>query len=171
MIIMDITLGYAIVAGGVLFIPLIIHVLPRLSYLISLAPRRLRWTLKYLTYLYLVRWHRFLGLWTLTDVMVQLVYISCNSFCLGFWASSLEMASVRASNLSLINLITLFLGLHLSFLANTFSVSLNTFRHIYRFAGLIALGLVLFYAIVIINSPTPFALFYVKNLSVVVVSI
>jgi hypothetical protein len=81
------------------------------------------------------------------------------------------MAGVRAGNLLLINLITLFLGLHLSFLADTLSVSLNTFRHIYRSTGLIALSLVLFYAIVIINSPTPFALFYIKNLSAVVVSI
>jgi hypothetical protein len=68
-------------------------------------------------------------------------------------------------------LITLFLGLYLSFLANTLSVSLNTFWHIYCSASLIALGLVLFYAIVIINFFTPFALFYVKNLSMVVVSI
>src|SRR5450432_3923101 len=103
--------------------------------------------------------------------MVQLVYIGCNSFYLGFRASSLEMASVRASNLSLINLITLFLGPHLSFLADTLSVSLNTFRHIHRSASLMALSLVLFYAIIIINSPIPFTLFYVKNLSAVVVSI
>src|SRR5277367_467471 len=105
---MDVTLGYAITAGGVLFIPVFIHLLPRLSYLISFAPPCLRWTLKYLTYLYLVRRHRFLGLWTLTDVIIQLVYISDNSFCLSFRVSSIAMASVRAGNLLLINLVTLF---------------------------------------------------------------
>ena len=103
--------------------------------------------------------------------MIQLVYIGCTSFCLGFRASSLAMAGVRAGNLLLINLITLFLGPHLGFLADALGVSLSTFRHIHRFAGLMALGLVLFHAIVIITSPTPFALFYVKNLSAVVVSI
>ena len=124
---MDVTLGYAIAAGGVLFIPVFINLLPRLSYLSSFAPSCLRWTLKYLTYVYLVRRHQFLGPWTLADVIIQLVYIGGNSFCLGFRVSSIVLASVQASNLLLINLITLFLGLHLSFLADTLSVSLSTF--------------------------------------------
>jgi hypothetical protein len=168
---MDVTLGYAIAAGGVLFIPVFIHLLPRLSYLISFAPPRLRWMLKYLIYLYLVRRHRFLGPWTLADVIIQLVYIGGNSFCLSFRVSSIAMAGVRAGNLLLINLVALFLGLHLSFLADTLGVSLSTFRHIHRSAGLMALGLVLFHAIVIITSPAAFALSGAKNLSALVVSI
>jgi hypothetical protein len=99
------------------------------------------------------------------------VYISSNSFCLGFRVSSIAIASVQASNLLLINLVTLFLGPHLSFLANTLGVSLSTFWHIYCSASLIALGLVLFYAIVIVTSSTAFALSDAKNLSAVVVSI
>jgi hypothetical protein len=168
---MDVTLGYAIAAGGVLFIPVFIHLFPRLSYLTSFAPPRLRWVLKHLTYLYLVRRHQFLGPWTLADVIIQLVYIGGNSFCLGFRVSSIATAGVRAGNLSLINLITLFLGPHLSFLADTLGISLRTFQHIHRSAGLMALGLVLFHAIVTVTSPTAFALSDAKNLSAVVVSI
>jgi hypothetical protein len=168
---MEVTLGYAIAAGGVLFIPVFINLLPRLSYLISFVPSCLRWRLKYLTYFYLVRRHQFLGPWTLADVIIQLVYIGGNSFCLGFQVSSIALAGVRAGNLSLINLVTLFLGPHLSFLADTLGVSLSTFRHIHRSAGLMALGLVLFHAIVIVTSPTAFTLSNAKNLSAVVVSI
>ena len=170
-LIINVTLGYAIIAGSVLFILVFIYLLPCLSYLISFALPCLRQMLKYLIYLYLVRQHRFLGLQTLADVIIQLVYISSNSFCLSFQVSSIVIASVQVSNLLLINLVALFLGLHLSFLANTLSVSLSTFWHIHRFASLITLSLVLFHAIVIITSLAAFALFSAKNLFALVISI
>ena len=93
-----------------------------------------------------------------------------SSLCLGVHVSSIATAGVQAGNLSLINLIPLFLGPHLSFLADILGVSLSTFRRIHRSAGLMSLGLVLFHALVIVTSSTAFTLSNAKNLSAVVVS-
>jgi hypothetical protein len=177
MLVMDVTLGYAIATGGVLLILVLINLLPCLPYLVSFAPPFFYQALKYLIYHYLVRRHRFLGPWTLADVIIQLVYIICNSLCLGFQVSSLGFqvssiakAGLQAGNLSLINLIPLFLGPHLSFLADILGVSLSTIRRIHRSAGLMSLGLVLFHVLVIVVSSTAFTLSSAKNLSAVVVS-
>jgi hypothetical protein len=177
MLVMDVTLGYAIATGGVLLILVLINLIPCLPYLVSFAPPFFYQALKYLKYHYLVRRHRFLGPWTLADVIIQLVYIICNSLCLGFQVSSLGFqvssiakAGLQAGNLSLINLIPLFLGPHLSFLADILGVSLSTIRRIHRSAGLMSLGLVLFHVLVIVVSSTAFTLSSAKNLSAVVVS-
>ena len=122
-----------------------------------------------LTNSYLVRRHRFLGPWTLADVIIQLIYIASNSFCLGFRVSGVKKAGIRAGILSLINLIPLFLGPHLGFLADILGISLSAFWRIHRFAGLMSLGLVFFHALVIVSS-TVFTLSDVKNLSAVIVS-
>ena len=165
---------YAIAVGGVLVILVLINLnlLPGLSYvpyLVSFGQPFFHRALKYLTYPYLVRRHRFLGPWTLADVLIQLVYIGGNSVCLGFGLPSIAKAGMRAANLSLINLMPLFLGPNLSFLADTLGVSLSTFRRIHRSAGLMSSGLVLFHFLVII-SHTAFALRGAKNLSAAVVS-
>jgi hypothetical protein len=167
---MDITLGYAIAVGGILLILLLINLLPCLPYVISVPQPFSCQKLKYLTYYYLINRHRFWGPWTPVDVMIQLAYITSNSVCLGFRFPSIATAGIRASNLSLINLIPLFLGPHLSFLADILGVSLSTFQRIHRSAGLMSLGLVLFHALVIVISSTAFTLSNAKNISAVVVS-
>ena len=166
---MEITLGYAIALGGVLIALVLVNLLPPLPYFALFAPPLLHQAFRYLTYPYLLRRHRFLGPWTHADVIIQLVYIVSNSFCLGF-RSSIAKAGLRAGSLSLINLIPLFLGPHLGFLADILGVSLSTFRHIHRSAGLMSSGLVLFHALTVIISRTAFALRGVKNRSAVVVS-
>ena len=168
-LIMEITLGYAIGLGSVLITLAFINLLSSFPYSTSFAPHFLRQAFRYLTYPYLVRRHRFLGPWTRADVIIQLAYITSNSFCLGF-RSSIAKAGLRAGSLSLINLIPLFLGPHLGFLADILGVSLSTFRHLHRSAGLMSSGLVLFHALIVIISRTAFALHGVKNLSGVVVS-
>lgn len=167
---MDITLGYTIAVGGVLLILVLINLFPCLPYMISVARPFLYRKLKYLTYHYFIRRHRFWGPWTPVDVIIQLVYIASNSVCLSFRFPSIATAGVQASNLSLINLIPLFLGPHLSFLADVLGVSLSTIQCIHRSSSLMSLGLVLFYVLVIVTSNTAFTLFSTKNLSAVVVS-
>jgi hypothetical protein len=71
----------------------------------------------------------------------------------------------------LINIILLFLGLYLSFLADILGVLLSTFRLIYCSAGLVSPGLVFFYTLVIVISGTAFVLSDTKNLPAVIVSI
>jgi hypothetical protein len=173
----DITLGYAIAVGGVLLLLGLTNLLPCIPYLIPFARPFFYRTFRYLTYPYLVRRHRFLGPWTLADIIIQFIYIASNSFCLGFRVSrlgfrvaSIAEAGIQAGILLLINMIPLFLGPHLSFLADILGVSLSTFRHIHRSAGLMFPGLVLFHALVIVTSGTAFASSDTKNLPAVIVS-
>ncbi len=167
---MEITLIYAIALGGVLLIPSLINLLPWLPYLTFSTPPFLQQTLRYLTYPYLVRRHRFFGPWTFAGLVIQLVYIACNSFCVGFRVSDIAKAGVRAGNLSLINMILLFLGPHLGFLADILGITLSTFRLIHRSAGVMSCGLVLFHVLAVLVSHTAFSLRGIANLSAVVVS-
>jgi hypothetical protein len=62
MLVIDVTLRYAIATSGVLLILVLINLLPCLPYLVSFVPPFFYQALNYLTYHYLVRRHRFLGL-------------------------------------------------------------------------------------------------------------
>jgi hypothetical protein len=98
------------------------------------------------------------------------MYIASNSFYLSFQVSNIIKAGVQARNLLLINIIPLFLGLHLGFLTNILSISLSTFRLMYRSARIMSYSLVLFYLLTILVSNTSFPLRGIINLSTVVVS-
>ena len=167
---MEITLVYAIALGGVLLIPLLINHLPWLPYLTFSIPPSLQQILRYLTYPYLVRRHQFLGPWTCAGLIIQLVYIACNSFCVGFRVSDIAKAGVRAGNLSLINMIPLFLGPHQGFLADILGISLSTFRLMYYSAGIMSCSLALFHVLAILVSHTAFPLRGTANLFAVIVS-
>ena len=169
LVIMEITLGYAIALGGILLIPFIINLLPCLSYLLSFSPKFLQYALRYLTYPYLIQRHRLLGPWTLADLIIQLTYIAGNSFCLIFGVPDIAKAGIRAGHLSLINMIPLFLGPHLSFIADILGISLRKFRLIHRFAGLMSFGLVCLHVLAVAVSHTDFALYGTANISAAVV--
>lgn len=55
-------------------------------------------------------------------IQERLYYIALNVFCLAFRVPTLSKAGLRAGNLSLANMIPLFAGAHLSFLADAFTV-------------------------------------------------
>ena len=167
---MEITMAYAVALGGVLLILALINLLPGLPYLTISTPRFLQRALRYLTYPYLVRRHRFWGPWTCADIIIQIVYIGCNAFCIRFPASDITEAGVRAGYLSLINMIPLFLGPHLGFLADILGVSLSTFRLMHRSAGMMSCSLFLFHVLAKLVSHTAFAFRGIANLSAVVVS-
>ena len=169
---MDITQGYAVALGGVLATLALASLLPTkslssFSYLPPIARPPLRRAVRYLIYPYVLRRHQFLGPWTWADVMVQLVYITGNAFCVGFRSSFAE-AGLRSGSLSLINLIPLYLGPHLGFLADLLGLSLSTFRRVHRSAGLLSSCLVLFHALAVINR---FTLGDRRHISAVVASI
>ena len=82
----------------------------------------------------------------------------------------LAMVGIRAGNLSLINLIPLFLGPHLIFLTNILKVSLTTFRHIHGSTGLMSLCLALFHFLITLISHTTFAVRGIQNIAAIVVS-
>jgi predicted ferric reductase len=111
-----------------------------------------------------------LGPWTFADLLLQAIYIASNSFCIRFRCSDIAEAGVRAGNLSLINMIPLFLGPHLGFLADILGISLSTFRLMHRSAGMMSCSLVLFHVLAMLVSHTAFPLRGTANLSAVVVS-
>mgnify|MGYP003624684285 FL=1 len=167
---METTVVYAIVLGGILLFLFIINVLSVVPYSAFSIPPLVDRALRYLMYPYVVRRHRLLGPWTLADVLVQLIYFAGNSFCLGFRVSGFAKAGIRAGNLSLINMVPLFLGPHLGFLADILGISLSTFRLMHRSAGLMSCSLVLFHVLAVFVSHTAFSVRGIANLSAIIVS-
>ncbi|KAH7363947.1 hypothetical protein BKA65DRAFT_571993 [Rhexocercosporidium sp. MPI-PUGE-AT-0058] len=165
---MEISQVYAITLGGILFTLLLIGRLPMVPYSTFFTPPLVQQALRYLKYPYIVHRHRFLGPWTCADVFLQVVYIAGNSFCLGFRVSDISKAGGRAGTLSLINMIPLFLGPHLGFLADLLGISLSTFRLMHRSAGAMSCSLVLFHIIAMFVSLTSFSLDGIANISATV---
>jgi hypothetical protein len=113
------------------------------------------------------------------DVIVQVLYITANVLCVGFEASSLSEAGfeavslseagVRAAHLSLVNMAPAFAGPHLTFLADMLGVSLGTFRHIHRSAGVVSVLLLAFHITTVVAARTPFPLQVAQNMWALVV--
>jgi hypothetical protein len=147
--------------GGVFSIYFVIAILP---HLMPFMEKISLFAFKHLIYLQFLRRHRLLGPWTLASIFIQLAYIAINVFYFSFRVSSILNAGLRAGNLSLINMIPLFLGPHLSFLADLFGVSLDTYRLVYRLAGLMLVVLLLFHVFTAVAVGTAFPLSELVNL-------
>ena len=130
---MEITQAYATAVGGVFSIYFVIAILP---YLMPFIEKVSPFASKHLIYSQFIRRHQLLGPWTLAGIFIQLAYIAVNVFCFSFRVSSISNTGLRAANLSLINIMLLFLGPHLSLLADLFGVSLGNYRLVHRSAGL-----------------------------------
>ncbi|KAH7330031.1 putative cell surface metalloreductase [Rhexocercosporidium sp. MPI-PUGE-AT-0058] len=105
---------------------------------------------KVLIYPRVLHRHSSLGPWTPAGIILQTAYITANVYCLEFWKLTAVKVGIRAANLALINMMPLFLGTHLSFLADRFAVSLKTFRMVHRSAGMMSFALVLFHVLVVV---------------------
>ncbi|PQE10457.1 cell surface metalloreductase protein [Rutstroemia sp. NJR-2017a BBW] len=121
-------------------------------------------TSQFLIYPQLIHRHRYLGPWSPAGVLAQLCCIAVNMFCVGFNASSLRVASLRAADLALINLIPAFASLHLSFPADVLGLTLKTYPRFHRVLGAMSCCLLAFHAITILASRTPFPLDQMENL-------
>ena len=141
---MDVTQIYATAAGGFFLAFIVVNVLSR-----SVREWISLFTSKHLTYPYFLRRHRLLGPWSRSGVLVQLTYITINAFCLAFRVSTLSKAGLRAGNLSLANMIPLFAGPHLSFLADVLGFRLDTYCRVHRSAGSMSFALLLFHVLVV----------------------
>ena len=165
--VMEITEAYAIAAGGVFLIFIFINFRP---YIARLRATAALLTDKYLTYPQVLRRHRFLGPWSGASVFLQLLYISVNALCLGFGASSIWTVGLRAANLSLINLIPLFAGPHLSLLADLLDITLRMFRRFHRSARLMSFVLLVLHILTMVAKRTSFSLHNPENLFGLIVS-
>lgn len=164
---MDITQAYATAAGGIFFIFILVNCLPYVAQLIKHVSF---FTSKHLTYPYLLGRHRFLGPWTQAVVLVQLVYVTVNVFCLSFQVFTVSQAGLRAGTLSLINMIPLFAGPHFSFLADLLGVSVTAYQRVHRSAGLMSFVLALFHVLVAVISGASFSLAMGQYLFALIVS-
>lgn len=71
----------------------------------------------------------------------------------------------------MINMILLFAGLYLSFLADLLGVSLRAYRRVHRSAGLISCVFIVFYVLIIIASQAPFSFDVAQHLFALIVSL
>ncbi|OCT49043.1 hypothetical protein CLCR_04721 [Cladophialophora carrionii] len=165
---MDFSEVYAIAIGAVFGAALLLNGWPWISRCVRpLSPL----TSKYLVYRYVLHRHRFMGPWSLAGVLLQLIYVTGNILCIALRMrhgqtriSTLSQAGQRAGTLSIINLIPLFAGLHLSALSDLLGVNLRTVRQIHRSAGVMASLLMVFHALVALRSQPTFALNQAPNL-------
>ncbi len=165
--VMNVPQVYAIAAGGVFVLLLIIKSVSAVQqFLRALAIL----VAKHLTYPFLVRRRRLLGPWSRADVLLQVMYLTINIFCLTFRVSSVKEVGARAGILVMINMAPLFFGFHLSFLADILGISLSNFRRIHRMMGWMSLLLGLVHALVVVHGDPSFLRDMPKNLYAVIVS-
>ncbi len=163
---MDIIQVYAVAAGGILFIFVLINLLP---YLAPLGKHISLFTLKHLTYPYLLHRHRFVGPWSRAEILIQAVYLTVNIFCLSFRVSGMAEASNRAGTLSLVNMIPLFASPSFSFLADRLGVPFKVYRCAHRSAGFMTFTLVLIHVLSVVSHGS-FSLSQPQHLFAVIVS-
>lgn len=142
---MEITQIYALAAGGSFLALLIIKGYIFFAQIVQLV---LVFLSKYFTYSFVLRRHRVLGPWSRADILLQFLYIILNIFCITFRITSLKEAQDRAGTLFIINMMPLFFGLHLSFLADLLGLSLSNYRRVHRSVGIMSFALVMFYTFI-----------------------
>ncbi|KAH8726708.1 cell surface metalloreductase [Phaeosphaeriaceae sp. PMI808] len=157
---MEITRAYAVAAGCGLFCLLLFRTRHLMKSLLKTVNLR---TSQFLIYPQLVRRHRYLGPWSWADVLAPLCYIGVNIFCVRFKVPSLRVASLRAADLTLINLIPAFASLHLSFPADVLGLTLTTYRRFHRVLGAMSCCLLAFHVFTILASGIPFPLRQTEN--------
>lgn len=104
-----------------------------------------------LTYPYLIDRYRLLGPWTRFDVLCHLVYVAAKVFCLCYPKLLASDAGHRAGVLSLVNMIFLFAGVHLSFVADLLGISLRRCRGSHRAASWMMTGLAAVHTMATVN--------------------
>ena len=171
---MDPNQVYAIVMGGMAFTLLLVNALP---WLVRLCHYLSPLMSKHMVYHYLLHRHRLLGPWSRAGVLSQLIYIAGNIICVAFEVShsniqisNLSQAGLRAGTLSIINMIPLFAGPHLDFLADVLGVAFRTLRQIHRSAGVMAVLLGVFHTLVAVGTRPSLGLQQPQNLFAVIVS-
>ena len=89
----------------------------------------------------------------------------------GFQVSTISESGLQAGSLSLINMVPVFAGPHLGFLADLLGLSMSTYRHLHRSAGIMSCALTVFHVLVAVASQPSFSLDLPQNLFAVIVSV
>jgi len=165
---MEITQIYAIAAGGIFPMFILVHLLP---WIVRFVKYVFLWISEHLMYPYLIGRHRILGPWSRAVVFIQLIYITGNIFCIGFRVSTIAEAGRRAGTLAVVNMIPLFAGPHLAFLADLLAVPLRIIRRVHRSVGIMAFLLGVVHVLVVAESKVSLPLDVPRNLFAVIVSV
>jgi hypothetical protein len=116
-----------------------------------------------------------IGPWHLNTILIIALFLGVNvylTFFNGLFKPVFaEEASIRAANLSLINLVPVIAGPSQSFLASTlFGVSLKTFQKVHRSLAVVSTLLLLVHVIAAIVARRGFSLQIVRNVWTLAVS-
>ncbi len=135
---MDVTRIYAVVAGS------LFAILTTINFCIhvwTLLQTYSVWILGHIVYPFFLRRHRLLGPWSYRGFILRTVYLLINVFCSAYRTHSIMEAGKRTGILSLINLMPLFFGPHLDFLAKLLGISLNNLHTVHGSAAVMSVSL------------------------------
>lgn len=90
----------------------------------------------------------FLRLWSLNDIVVLLAFWGANFSSLFVFYSSMSDTGKRAGRLSVINLIILYAGPHLSFLADLVGLTIPTYRRLHASVATTSLCMAILHVVV-----------------------
>ena len=85
--------------------------------------------------------------WSRGDALILVFYFGANVTCLAL-SPDIATAGRRAGTLALVNMILLFAGPHLSFIADILNVSIRQYKRIHAAAGMVTLTLAAFHSVV-----------------------
>ena len=129
---MDVTRSYAIVAQS------LFAVLTTVNFCILLCTilqTYTVWILQQIVYPFFLGRHRLVGPWSLRGFILRCIYVLTNIFYSAYGTESIMEAGKRIGILSLINLMPLYFGPHLDFLAEFLGVSLHDLHTVHGSAA------------------------------------
>lgn len=149
--------------------PLILEIgkLPPISRLTNLLSL---WGLKHVIYPCLVGQPSVLSSWSRSDALLLAAYVAANLTCIFVDLPTVEKAGARAGTLALINMILLYLGPCLSFIADMLHIPLRAHRRLHACAGHIVWILTLFHAIIAVAAQGNLSLDQTRNIWPLIVS-
>jgi predicted ferric reductase len=86
------------------------------------------------------------------SVLLFTVYLVLNALVLGFKVSSILSASLRAANLTLVNMVFLYATPHLGFLTNTLGLEWSSVCRLHHVVGIMTIILLTFHVVVAAKS-------------------
>ncbi|KAH8800706.1 hypothetical protein F5884DRAFT_534680 [Xylogone sp. PMI_703] len=140
---------YGIGLAGSLLLLLIVRALRSLS---SFSKRYGIPIKNYLVYPRILPRYRFFGPWTYVQVAVQLLYFSINLFCAWYVEAGTSSEAAQAGHLSLMNMVPVYLGLHMGFASDLLGISISKYYTLHASAGCMTILLSLLHVLICVFS-------------------
>ena len=141
---MDLSLLYAVAAGGLAAVALVLQIARHLHRFFQ--DSLTAFLVRHVVYPLGINRHMLLGPWSRGMILFQVISWAVTVFCSSFQVHNPSEAATRTGRLSLINLVPLYFGVQLSFVADILGVSLRLWRQLHGTLGVIAVVLALVHA-------------------------